>query len=315
MTSIRVASQLNGALNQAFADLPGVEILPVPQHPPLRLPDGVEVLIASPTGAAGAGLPAAPPPGWPFDARWVQLVSVGIDAYPAWLFRGPVVTAARGASAVALAEFAIATIFAAAKRLPDIWIRAAADWAPSPLGMVQGQTLGLVGFGALGEALAPRAQALGMKVLATRRSAAPIGTPGVERLDDLGQIFEQSDHVVLAAPATPQTFRLVDREVLRRAKPGLHLVNLARGSLIDDEALLEALDEGRVALASLDVALPEPLPADHRFYLHPRVRLSPHTSVHTPDTLSNLLAHFAENLDRFRANAPLIGVVDPARGY
>ena len=98
-------------------------------------------------------------------------------------------------------------------------------------------------------------------------------------------------------------------------KIGLHLINVARGALIDDDALLEALDDERVSLASLDVTFPEPLPADHRYYAHPKVRLSPHTSVHTPDTRHNLAARFAENLDRFRQGAPLADVIDLARGY
>ena len=107
----------------------------------------------------------------------------------------------------------------------------------------------------------------------------------------------------------------MNRAVLARAKPGLHLVNIARGALIDDDALLEALDDGRVSQASLDVTHPEPLPAGHPYYSHPRVRLSPHTSVHTPQTRINLAAKFADNLSRFHQGAPLDDVVDLARGY
>jgi phosphoglycerate dehydrogenase-like enzyme len=119
----------------------------------------------------------------------------------------------------------------------------------------------------------------------------------------------------LAAPATAQTEGMVNRALLAHAKPGLHLINIARGSLVDDAALLEALDAGRLSLASLDVTHPEPLPAGHPFYGHPRIRLSPHTSVHTAQTRINLAAKFAENLQRFRAGAPLENVVDFARGY
>jgi len=316
MGRLVVASQLNAAFNTAFADaLPEVDILAVPPGPPAALPHEAKVLIAAPFRKAGGSLPPAPPPGWPFDVKWVQLVSVGIDFYPQWLFDGPVVTSARGSSAVALAEFALASILTAAKRMPDIWIDRFEQWAPTPISLVQGQTLGLVGFGSIGEALAPRAAALGLKVLAIRRSRTPITAPGVEQVQDFCELFERSDHVVLAAPATPETVHLVNRKLLAHARPGLHLINIARGALIDDDALLEALDDGRVALASLDVTHPEPLPFNHRYYGHPRVRLSPHTSVHTPDTRQNLAAQFAQNLARFRDGAPLEGVVDLGRGY
>ena len=315
MGRLVIASQLNETFNATLAEhVPHVDILPVPTGAPVALPKEAEILIAAPFRKAGGALPAQPP-GWPFDLRWIQLVSVGIDFYPGWLFEGPVVTCARGSSDVALAEFALAAIFSAAKRLPEIWIDRAERWAPTPLAIVAGQTLGLVGFGSIARALTPRAQALGLNVIAVRRSDAPISAPGVERVADIGTLFERSDHVVLAAPATPATERLVNRAVLARAKPGLHLVNIARGALIDDAALLEALDDGRLSQASLDVTHPEPLPSGHPYYSHPRVRLSPHTSVHTPQTRINLAAKFADNLSRFHQGAPLDDVVDLARGY
>lgn len=315
MRKIVIASQLDDALDRAIANaVDHVEIVKAARGPALAPPPQAEVLFAFPfrQHTWDAGYP--PPPGWPFGFKWVQLISAGIDFYPDWMFGGPPVTSARGTTALALAEFALAAIFAAAKRMPDVWIHQEAAWKMSPLSLVSGATLGLVGFGAISQALTPKAQALGMTVLATRRSDAPMA-PGVERVADLAELFERCDHVVLALAATARTKGLVNAALLARAKPGLHLINLARGSVIDDAALLAALESGRVGLATLDVTEPEPLPNGHAFYTHPRVRLSPHTSTRTPDAQHNLIEKFVRNLERYRAGELLEDVVDIAAGY
>jgi phosphoglycerate dehydrogenase-like enzyme len=250
------------------------------------------------------------PPGWPFSIEWIQLASSGIDSYPAWMFSGPIVTTARGISAVPVAEFALAAILAEAKRFPALWIDSPTNWRPTPwLSMVDGAVLGLFGFGAIGQALAPRALALGMSVIATRNTQQPIELPGVQRVDGIVELVSQADHLVLAAPLSPATKHVLSREVLAHAKHGLHIINVARGELIHDEALLAALDCGQVGRATLDVTAPEPLPAGHRFYAHPSVRLSPHASVHTPSTAQRFAAKFLENLLRFRAGVPLLDSV------
>jgi phosphoglycerate dehydrogenase-like enzyme len=123
------------------------------------------------------------------------------------------------------------------------------------------------------------------------------------------------EHLVLAAPLTPATRHIIDRGSLACAKPGLHIVNVARGALIDDDALLQALDTGLVGRATLDATEPEPLPSGHPFYRHPRVRLSPHASVHTPKTPERFATKFAENLARFRGGNALLDRVDFGRGY
>ncbi|MEF7613547.1 NAD(P)-dependent oxidoreductase [Aquincola sp. MAHUQ-54] len=128
----------------------------------------------------------------------------------------------------------------------------------------------------------------------------------------------RADHVVLAAPGTPQTRHIVDAAALAHARPGLHLVNVARGSLVDQDALLAALDAGRIDSASLDVTEPEPLPAGHPFYTHPRVRLSPHTSAISPAQQTALVDKFVRNLARFDAGERLEDLLDAqrrARGY
>ena len=120
---------------------------------------------------------------------------------------------------------------------------------------------------------------------------------------------------MIAAPSTAATRHWLDRDALACVRPGLHLVNVARGGLVDQEALREALEDGRVALASLDVADHEPLPAGHWLYNHPQVRLSPHISWSMPGALDILLDSFTENLRRYIAGEPLIDRVDREQGY
>jgi phosphoglycerate dehydrogenase-like enzyme len=120
---------------------------------------------------------------------------------------------------------------------------------------------------------------------------------------------------VLCAPSTPETDRVIDAGVLAAAKPGLHIVNVARGCLLDHEALLRALDQGLVGKATLDVTEPEPLPAGHPFYSHPRVRLTPHMAWYSATHHHRLTEKLLENLGRFSRGEELVDVVDPAKGY
>jgi phosphoglycerate dehydrogenase-like enzyme len=123
------------------------------------------------------------------------------------------------------------------------------------------------------------------------------------------------DHLVLAAPATPKTAHLIGADELSVVKAGVHLVNIARGALVDQDALRTALDDGRVAMASLDVCDPEPLPAGHWIYGHPQVRLSPHISWSSPSLASRIVELLVDNIRRYVAGEPLEGVVDPVERY
>jgi phosphoglycerate dehydrogenase-like enzyme len=233
----------------------------------------------------------------------VHLVSSGIDFYPQWLFNGPPVTTSRGSAADNLAEFALAAIFAASKHLPAIWVKDD-QWHFTPLRPLKGTTLGILGFGAIGERLAQKALALGIRVVALRQSPAPFSA-GVEAARDIHDLFARADHLVVAAPLTEATRHIINRDVLASARPGLHLINIARGGLLDQEALLQALDNGQVGLASLDVTEPEPLPLGHPLYTHPRVRLSPHTSAISTRSKEEIADTFLANLARYAANVEL----------
>jgi phosphoglycerate dehydrogenase-like enzyme len=309
---VTIASQLAEPFNDAVrALLPDVRVVGIPRGVPAELPDEASILVAAPILIRGAQAPEHAPAGWPFGLRWVQLGSSGIDFYPRWFFEGIPVTTARGTSSTAIAEFALAAIFAHAKRLPDIWIHDAQQWALTPLATVQGSTVGIFGFGSIGQALAQKALALGAQVIAVRRqsSTAP-GLPGVTLVADIGDLVRGADHLVLAAPATSATRHIVNRELLAQAKPGLHVINVARGSLIDNEALLEALGDGRIDAASLDVTEPEPLPASDPLWHTPGVIITPHISTFGSRATGRRLAEqYERNVDRFAKGEELEGTV------
>lgn len=310
----RIASQLDAAFNQRLqAELPGVEVLALPRGVPANLPADVQVLLAAPH--ADFRDAETPPAGWPFGLRLVQLVTSGLDYFPRWLFDRLPVASARGTTAETMSEFALASIFAAAKQLPNVWIKDAAHWQQRSLAAVSGSTLGLFGFGSIAQALAPKALALGMQVLALRNSAQPFEVAGVQAVADIHALFGRADHVLLAAPVTPLTHHIVNEAVLASARPGLHLINLARGALIDQHALLRALEAGQVGLASLDVSDPEPLPAGHPFYGHKAIHLSPHTSANSPQVYLNIARLLGRNIERHRNGLPLENRVEIARGY
>jgi phosphoglycerate dehydrogenase-like enzyme len=175
--------------------------------------------------------------------------------------------------------------------------------------------LGLVGIGAIGTETAKRALAFGMEVVAYRRTNTPSPMTEVSVFGDLTEMLSKCDHLVISAPSTRDTFHIIDARALAAVKPGVHMVNVARGTLVDQHALLEAIDDGRVAMATLDVTDPEPLPAGDALYSHPRVRLSPHVSWSSAGSMMRSVELFEENVRRDLAGKPLQGLVDVSEGY
>jgi phosphoglycerate dehydrogenase-like enzyme len=248
--------------------------------------------------------------------RWVHTYGTGVNAFPFDALGDRVLTCSRGASGGPIAEWTLAVMLAAEKNLPASWIHEPPNhWSIASLGSLRGRLLALVGLGGIGCEVARLAQAFGMRVRALRRSDAPSPVADVEVVRDLAALLRDADHLVLAAPVTKATRHLIDADALALVKPGLHVVNVARGELIDQDALRAALDDGRVALASLDCVDPEPVPAGHWLYTHPRVRLSAHISWSAPGAFDGLIEPFVENLGRYRSGRPLIGRVDRELGY
>lgn len=248
--------------------------------------------------------------------KWVQTFSAGIEIYPDWLMRPPIVTNGRGLTAPQIAEYVMAAMLLVEKDIFAARTTSLDDWGTRVFGTLEGKTLGLIGYGAIGEAVAKRARAFDMRVLATRRGVWEEVPEAITPCATAEEVMAGSDHVVLAMPHTPETESMVNDALLSQAKPGLHLINVARGALVDQAALLRALDAGRLGKATLDVTHPEPPRADDPIWTHPKVLLTPHESYKggtaerarfEQKTLSNLSALIA--------GAPLSDVVNLTRGY
>jgi phosphoglycerate dehydrogenase-like enzyme len=252
------------------------------------------------------------------NLRWVQAIGAGIDHFHgAELDARVVVTNAAGVAAVPIAEFVIGRLLAVWKRFDTL-----ADqqqrrvWKPAYGRQLQGSTIGLIGLGAIGTAVAQRARALGMRVLAVRRTTAP--SPHADEVftpAQLHAVLACSDAVVLSAPSTRETENLFDAAAFAAMKRGTVFCNVARGALVDEDALVIALENGHLGAAILDVTKEEPLPAESALWTAPRLHLSPHSSASPERYLESLFDLFADNLARYVRGEPLRNVVDLAAGY
>ncbi|MCP4904343.1 MAG: D-2-hydroxyacid dehydrogenase [bacterium] len=254
------------------------------------------------------------------NLRWVQAYSAGFEQFPLaeLTARGVSLTNAAGAGAPAIAEFVFGRLIEVFRNLRGLDAMQREHVFHRPGGRsLAGRTLGIIGLGAIGSEVARLARAFGMKTIATRRSARPGDRSDLVDVlqgpEGLSELLGRSDVVVLCAPATAETNNLIDEAALEHAKAGSVLCNVARGSLVDETALIRALESGHLAAAILDVTKQEPLPADAALWSAPNIYLSPHSSI-PPDAYDErLVALFAENLRRYLADEPLINLVDPAR--
>ena len=278
------------------------------------VPTDVDVLFALHAAGAPSDHHQPAPPGWPGKVRFVQLASSGTDGYPDWLFDGPQVATAAGTGAVPISEYVLAAMLGHAKRLPAMFVTDGVPWPAQetllaqPLGALDGRTLGLVGVGHIGARVAKLAAAFGMTVLAARRSDAASPSPDIA-LVPFDTLLARADHLVIAAPLTPATAGLIGAQALAKVKRGVHIVNIARGGIINSDALAAALADGRVGGATLDVTDPEPLPAGHPLWRAPNLRVTPHIAWSSADTPRRIFQLFATNLAKLAAGETPINLL------
>ncbi len=254
--------------------------------------------------------------------RWVQATSSGIGQFVAKTDLPTdqlVLTTAAGVHSVPLAEFALMGVLHFVKDVPLLTrVAAARRWARYTTSQLAGRRVLVVGLGHVGRRVVETFHALGTEVVGVGRTDRDYGTPAGVRTVDMAALDDElasADAVVLCCPLTPETHGLIGAAQLRRMKPTAILVNIARGGVVDEGALLDALTSDRIAGAALDVFETEPLPEESPFWDLANVIVSPH-SASTVDVENRLIVDiFVDNLRRWLAGEPLQNVYDPARGY
>ncbi len=309
-------------------------VLPAPARPLLepRLPSDLEIAWFATPREAAAGIADADiawvdmqPTSLVADTvqaggprlKWVSTIYAGLDAFPLqWLRdRDVILTNGVGINAVAVAEYAVMGVLVAAKRFDEV-VRAQdrREWpadAPGKLELFETRAL-IIGQGAIGRLIGDRLRAFGVSVTGVTRS----GADGTLTPDRWRERLADFDWVILAAPSTPETRGMIGSDELARFKAGAWLVNIARGDMVDEAALLAALRSGAIGGAFLDPTHPEPLPADNPLWTAPNCMLTMHLSGRSQTKMfQRASALFLRNLEAFRTGVPMTNVADYDAGY
>ena len=260
--------------------------------------------------------------------RWIHSPAAAVHdlLFPELVNSDVILTNAREVHGVVVAEQVMAMMFALARRIPEsVRFQVKRTWGQAILSEDQripqelgGATVGLVGLGSIGRNLAQRASAMGMKVIAVREHADWLKPEHVHEVlptSQLDKLLSRSDYVVLSPPVTPATRGLIGREQLARMKKSGYLINVGRGPLVDESALIEALRARRIAGAALDVFDQEPLPPESPLWDLENLLITPHTGGMTDKMWERHFAVFGGNLQRFLTGQPLLAVVDKKAGY
>ncbi|MDW8406057.1 D-2-hydroxyacid dehydrogenase [Chloroflexus sp.] len=253
--------------------------------------------------------------------RWLHIPRAGVDGslIPDVIERDIIVTNSAGVHAIPISEFVMLFALSHVKQAARLHqLQAAHQWREPDMQLreLAGATMLIIGLGQIGQAIAERASAFGMRVWGSRRHPRPMA--GVERVVGEGEwrsLLPEADFVVIAAPLTPLTRGMFGRAELALMKPDAYLINIARGEIVDEAALIAALRERRIAGAGLDVFAHEPLPPDNPLWELPNVFVTPHISWSSPHIRARTLDIFAYNLRALLNNEPMMNVVDKQAGY
>ncbi|GCL35802.1 MULTISPECIES: D-2-hydroxyacid dehydrogenase [Sphaerospermopsis] len=252
--------------------------------------------------------------------RWHHAPNAGVNHIltPKYLERDLILTNGAGVHGIPIAEFVITYLLAYSKRLPSLYkLQNEHDWQRGlPIQELFEKTLLIIGAGGIGQEIAVRAKAFGMRIFGSSRHPKPL--PNFDKVvgaNDWKELLPEAEFVVIATPLTPETKGMIDVETLRLFRPDSYLINIARGAIVDESALIQALQEGWIAGAALDTVFIEPLPAESPLWTLPNVFITPHCSGNSPRVKERTLALFLDNFTRYRQGKPLRNVVDKTAGY
>jgi len=255
--------------------------------------------------------------------KWIQIGSIGMDGYKAQgIFDGnAIVTNGKGSQSIPIAEYVIGYMFMLSKDARQLLENQKnKKWDPFPSQELREKTVGIIGLGSIGSEVAKLAKGLGMRVVATRRSAVKreSNVQGVDELyppSSMKEVLAQSDYVVISVPRTPETQKIIGEAELRSMKPSAYFINIARGENVDQAVLIRALKEGWIAGAGLDVFEKEPLPPENELWEMQNVIVSSHASGASPRRGDYVIKLFGENVKRYIDGKQLMNVVDMNKGY
>ncbi len=256
---------------------------------------------------------------------WIHSPFVGVDSLLIDDVRKSdvTVTCSRGIHASQASDHVFALILAFARKLPELFEdQKRRKWKPrhpfpfEPLDELRGKTLGIIGLGSIGREVARKGKCFGMKVIGVKNTRSPSEhVDEVYSPENLDRVLDQSDFLVICVPLTKETTGMIGERELRKMKRTSYLINIARGGIVDENALIKALRNGWIAGVALDVAEHEPLPEDSELWDFDNVIITPHVAGSTPHYWDRAVSIFMENLKRFLSGKELMNVVDKNRGY